>query len=88
LAQLVFEAPTRQTPGYPRRMRRALELREQLQAEPGPELVDTIIEFLLPYVTEPADREAAIEALWDASEAQFEEMLAAVQGGNPADPPA
>lgn len=88
MAKLVFEPPTKQTPGYPRRMRQALELRQRIEGNLEPELVDILIDFLLPYVSEPKGKEAAREALLDASQEQFDSMLAAVQGGREAYPPA
>lgn len=89
---IVFEKPSPNAPGHLRRMRRALELGRALQAKmPTPEDVDNLVMFLLPYVKEPVDRKEAEEALWDASEEQFQTMLAAMRGdtdgANPPSPP-
>lgn len=87
MAKLTFTAPGRTEPGYLRRMRKALELKENLTKEPTPETLDTLVEFLLPYVTDPSDRGQARDLLWDASQEQFEGMLHAVAGeGRSANP--
>lgn len=78
--KLVFTPPSPETPGYLRRMRDALEIREKLSAAPSPATLDAVVDFLLPYVTEPADRAQARDALWDASEGQFLQLLDAVTG--------
>lgn len=81
MVEIVFRPPNRDDPGYLRRQRDALRLGELLRnGELSPRVIDQLIEFLLPYVREPEDRELAREALLDASERQFMEMLRAVQG--------
>lgn len=82
MSKLVFSPPDPDTPGYPRRLRTALELRERMANGASPAVIDTVIEFLLPFVTEPADRDAARDALWDASEKQFMALLGAVTGNS------
>jgi hypothetical protein len=66
-------------------MKRSLELAERMAADKSPTIIDEIVEFLLPYVEEPADRKEANEALWDATKEQFDSLLAAIRGeaGNP-----
>ena len=83
MSKLVFTKPDPEAPGYLRRMRQALEFQEAFKsANPGPAAVDKLIEFLLPNVTEPVDRNEAREALLDASQAQFMELLGALTGGD------
>lgn len=78
---IVFEPPGADAPGYLRRAKKALEFRNAVNAkDAGPETIDALVEFLLPYVKEPADRSEAREALLDASEAQFMELINAVSG--------
>jgi hypothetical protein len=89
--KIVFTPPGRNDPGYLRRMRRALEMKTLIkQKEIAPEHIDSIIEFLLGYVTEPENRDQARELLWDASEEDFLSMLTAISGdmaqGNPTKP--
>ncbi len=84
MSELVIQVPDRTTPGYPRRIKRLIELQRAFRSfsgeNPDPAVLDTVIEGLLPYVAEPTDPDAAREALWDASQAQFEEVLAALTG--------
>lgn len=82
MPKLVFAPPTAQTPGFLRRAKKALEFQRQLQGDATPQLLDGMVEFLLPYVEQPEDRDAAREALWDASQEQFSELLIAVAGGS------
>jgi hypothetical protein len=80
--QLVMKLPTKETPGYLRRQKRALEFRERARADgSSPKLIDEMVEFLLPFVQEPEDPAQAREALWDASESQFDEIMASITGG-------
>ena len=80
--KIVFTPPTKDQPGYLRRTRKALELQRKLKGSPEPETVDELVDFLAPFITEPSDPEQAKSALWDASEAQFLDLLARMQGGN------
>jgi len=81
MTQIVFEPPGADSPGYLRRSKRALEFRQRSQKKDiGPEIIDEMVEFLLPYVKEPAERDEAREALFDASEAQFMQLIDAVSG--------
>jgi len=82
--QLVFEPPSKETPGYLRRQRKAIEFMAKLQTlatDPSPDVVDDMVEFLLPWITIPEDRDEAREMLWDASEQDFWDLFNAVQGG-------
>ena len=85
MTKIVFEPPSAETPGYLRRTRMALEFRQKSATDAGPKLIDDMIEFLLPYVKEPADRSEAREALLDATQTQFIELIDAVtgEGANP-----
>lgn len=77
--ELHFVVPGKNVPGYAKRTKRALELRKQLLTDPEPELVDRLVEFLADYVRADS-REQALELIWDATEAQWEEMLDALGG--------
>ena len=92
MTDLVFELPNKSTPGYLKRQRKALVFYKALTGDPEPETVDEIVEFLVDFVTEPAEIEEAKEALRDASEDQFQLLFNAVLGrtdteGNPTKPP-
>jgi hypothetical protein len=85
MTDLVFTPPDENTPGFLRRQREALKFMQLLKGDPTVEAVDGMVEFLVEFVTEPKDRKKAIDALWDASEAQFNELLGAVLGKGDSD---
>lgn len=83
---IIFEPPSAESPGYLRRAKKSLEFRQKAFAkDSGPEVIDELVEFLLPYVKEPVGRSEAKEALFDASESQFMQLIDAVSGES-ADP--
>jgi hypothetical protein len=87
--KLVFTVPGPEAPGYLRRMRAALVFKDKFadpELVPTPETIDELVEFLLPYVDEPKDRDEARDALLDASMTQYNELLAAVAGTNSPNP--
>lgn len=79
--RLVFRAPGREAPGFLRRARRALEFRERMSrvGEPTVGDLDEMVAFLGDYVVGLTGEEAR-EALLDASEEQFFQMLGALIG--------
>ena len=80
MSKLVFELPTPQTPGFLRRAKKGMEYKEKLQSGNTVDVIDEMVEFLVDYVTEPKDREEAKEALMDATEEQFNELINAMTG--------
>jgi hypothetical protein len=74
-AHIRFVAPTPDTPGFLRRALRAMELRNRISEGASAEFVKEVAQFLLDYVSEPADRDAAYEAILDASQQEFTDML-------------
>jgi hypothetical protein len=79
--KLVLKVPKRTDRGYLKRQRTALNFSAKLDAmEVDEKVVDEIIEFCLPYVIEPEDKDAAKEALEWASEDEIKELLAAISG--------
>ena len=80
--ELVFEAPTPQTPGYLRRLKKGLDFRKKLQDFDVSDSawISEMIDFLVGYVTEPEDREEAKEAMWDVTEDKYNDMLNAIIG--------
>jgi len=80
MTKLVFELPDKTTPGFFRRMRKALQFRD-LMSEPTPESIDQVIDFLADFVKEPAEKQAAKDALYDATQEQIESLLLSVAGG-------
>jgi DNA repair exonuclease SbcCD ATPase subunit len=78
--QIVFTPPDKKTHGFLRRQRKAIEFQNLLKKEQSVELIDAMVEFLSDFVTVPETKEAKIEALWEASQEQFESMLQALTG--------
>ena len=79
--ELEFSIPGPDAPGFLRRQRKALEFAEEFaQGTVTPGTVDALVEFLVEYVTKPANKDEAKEALWDASEDQFNMLLGALTG--------
>lgn len=89
--KIVFEAPTKERPGYLKRIRKAMEFGAALSSgNATPKTLDDLINFLADYVIEPKSREDAIAALWDATEEQFLQLINIVKGdasGEAIDPP-
>lgn len=79
--EIIFKVPDKTTPGYLRRSKKALEFAQKLGGTATPELIDEMVDFLVDYVSSPTERDAKIEALWDATEEQFGDMLSALTGG-------
>jgi hypothetical protein len=84
LPTLRFRVPGKDAPGFLRRQREALAFAETLSAKENvtAAVIERIVEFLLPYVTVPQERDAARQALWDMSEDQFYQLLNAVTGAD------
>jgi hypothetical protein len=80
ITKIVFTAPPKNTPGFLRRIKRVFELSKNLQENPTVEDIEELIKFLLVYISSPVDKKEAEEALWDASEEQFMQMLEAMKG--------
>jgi len=87
--QIEFTAPSKDSPGYLRRMRKAMKFGAALSGgNATAETLDDLVQFLADYVTKPTDRKQAIEMLWDATEAQFLQLIEVVKGGTgEIDPP-
>lgn len=80
--QIKFNVPSKDTPGYPRRLRAAADFQKRMQdGGLDASLVDSMIDFLSAYI------EGEKDALWDCSENQFFELLSAVSGGGEATVP-
>lgn len=78
--KLTINVPTKESPGFLRRMYRATQFQESIKAGVTPEVIAQMIDFVAEYVVcDPPEKK--IEALWDISENQFNEILSAVMGG-------
>jgi hypothetical protein len=82
MTKLIFTPPTADTPGYLRRARRGLEIHTAFKGNPTVQALDDMIDFLIEFVTEPADPKKAKELLWEASENEIETMLTTLWGGS------
>lgn len=84
--QIVFQPPDKNKPGFLKRQKKALQFQRMLnQSDPTPEALDLMVEFLSEFVIEPQGKAEAIEAIWEASEAQWQDMMQALRGsGEPA----
>lgn len=87
MSKFQYRIPDKESPGFLRRSREALRLRDSLTSNPTAETVDNMVSFLAEYIVEPADRDGAINALLEASENEIKELLTAVTGGNDLVPP-
>jgi hypothetical protein len=82
MAEFVFVLPDKTTPGFMRRSKRALEFQQAMQGDVDPAKFDLMVEFLLDFVQEPADRDEARRMLWDElSEAEYYAILEQITGG-------
>ena len=86
MTEIVFSFPTKDTPGFLRRQREALKLRADLAGDESDGALTKLVEFLVRYVTEPADPAAAIEAVWNMSEDQFNAALTHLTAGSQTPP--
>lgn len=76
--KLVFDIPSSETRGFIRRQREAIRHREALRSSPSVATMDAMIDFLLTFVSEPADRDAARELMLDMSRDDYNRTLSAV----------
>ena len=87
--EIVFEVPGPEAPGYLRRLMAANKFTTMRnEGNITPEYYQNLITFLLAYIKKPADRDEAREALLDATQEQYMELLNAVNGKaeNPTSP--
>lgn len=84
----VVKLPGKDAPGYLGRMRRLVQFMElQKRGELDLETYDALIEFILDFIASPPRDEARELLLWQVSEAQLGELMAAISGGGTAVPP-
>jgi hypothetical protein len=81
------ELPTKDSPGFLKRQRRVMKLAEFWESgRRDPVFLDQLVDFFADYVVEPPTREAALDALWEASENQLEGLMALFRGNAPNPP--
>lgn len=78
--QLIFEAPTKDSPGFLKRLKKAMAFQAAINSQKVDEkTIDDLVDFLAAYIKNETP-ENAKEILLDASEAQFMEMLQSITG--------
>lgn len=82
MTEIVFELPDEHTPGYLRRLKSILEYQEAIKDVDLSEIerLNLMINFLVNYVKEPADKEQAYEALLDANKEQIDDVFKIIAG--------
>lgn len=76
---LKFELPSDKTPGYLRRLKAFADFQESQKVETSEiRRFEKLCGFLLTYVVEPADKDAALSALLDASKEEIDELFALI----------
>jgi hypothetical protein len=74
---LKFDFPDKNSKGYLRRQHKIQEI--VASGEGDPEIFSKMVDLLLEYVVEPSDRDEARELLWDMSEVEYNDAMAALQ---------
>jgi len=78
---IVFTVPGRDAKGWLRRQKKSIAMMRRLtDNELDPAKVDELVEFLLPFIEVPVDRDEARDMLLDVSRDQFDAMLKKSQG--------
>ena len=81
MTEITFEIPDENTPGFLRNVIRAAKFRKHLtETKDMLEYYEELIEFLLPHIAEPKDRDEAKEALLDCSKKQYMDLLNVAYG--------
>ena len=83
MAEIRFAPPEADAPGFLSRSRKAMVFRERMAASGSGmtvEKLDEMVDFLATWVSEPSDPQQAREALLEASENQFYQLLDIVSG--------
>lgn len=84
--EIEFLPPDADEPGYLLREKTRLEYLAEFNRGASPEVVEKMVNFLLPYVEKPEDRKEAREALWQMSNNQFKQLLEVISGGGAENP--
>lgn len=84
MPEIRFAPPDADAPGYLKRAQRALAFEEMMASSEGMtvRLLDEMVDFLSTYISYPENRDEAHEALMEASQNQFNDLLASVVGAS------
>ena len=78
-----YAIPSPQTPGHLRRLQKAIEFGDIFKNDAAsPETFERMIDHLSGFIIEPSDPQEAREALLDATQEEYLELLKAVSGGD------
>lgn len=85
-AEIVIKPPSKSKPGFLRRQRKMMELRQRM-ARNDPKALDEMVAFMVEVADEVQvpDGVSPVDAIYDLSRADFEALMDAVQG-NEVDP--
>jgi len=86
MSEIKFDVPGPDAPGFLRRQRKVLEFQQSLSGTPTPDMLDALVDFLADFITDPPKREDAVNALWDATQEQFELLLKTLGGQDEENP--
>ena len=81
MTKIKIAVPGPNEPGFLQRQKALLEygaILAKFSEKPDPNGMDDLVGFILNFVEEPKDKKKAEEALWDASEEQFNEIITAL----------
>jgi len=73
--ELTFSLPDENTPGFLKRQRQLMDVQANITANPGPDAIDGLVDFILPFVVTPSDLEDARDLLLDLSQAALTDIL-------------
>lgn len=82
MTDLVFRKPGPDDRGFVRRMLRITELQEEIQSKPSSKTLRALIETLLDFVEQPADRDEARECMLDLSQNELNSLGELMKGGD------
>lgn len=78
--KLRIDLPDENTPGYWRRVEDGAKLMEEMKTGLSLESCKKVIDYIMPYVTEPEDKEQAHDLIADLSKKEFQKIIRAVMG--------
>lgn len=86
---LKLEKPRSDAPGYLNRLMNGEKFRKFVAGiNPEGDFIELLCDYVLPYVKEPVDREEAKQALLQASEDEYKEVMRFITSGGAENPTA
>jgi hypothetical protein len=82
-----YAKPKSDAPGYLRRLMKAEKFRKFISGvDTEGDFIELLCEYALPYIEEPVDREEAKQALINASEDEYRELMKFIGSGGAENP--